>query len=271
MSENDKLFLRALKWACADLSRSVYFPSSLSDSFAGPSIRRPLDEVLSQSADAATKARSVYFFQYPIEGSVIMTVILDRQKDVQRSLPSVIEALVFQRLLYHIIEQYHQRLAAHGRMLTHLMMTQVLVQDPQQRSASSLQRGLGRLQRPRSISLFSFRGLSSLTRTLFGDHPKAMQPKVAVSVEILAETPLISTDTLLLLRKLGANFDWIDNQANNALRVFLHHLSRYRIEYSSPADHFKKHVALKKLSKMFRDPADVSPRTVTAAATRIKP
>ncbi|RYP44188.1 hypothetical protein DL768_009336 [Monosporascus sp. mg162] len=260
-SENDKLFLRALKWACADLSRSVYSPSALSDSFPGPSFRRPLHEALSQSADDATKAKSVCFFQYPIEGFVIMTMILDSQKEVQRNLPFVVESLVFQRLLYHITEQYHQHLAVHGRMLTHLTMMQVLVQDRRQRSASSLRRGLGRLQRPRSISSFSFRGLSNLTRTLFGDHTRAMQPKLAVSVELLAETPLISTDTLLLLRKLGANFDWIDNRANNALAVFLHHLPRSGIEHSSPADHFKELAALRKLSKVFRDPADVSPHT----------
>ncbi|RYP05184.1 hypothetical protein DL765_009919 [Monosporascus sp. GIB2] len=60
-----------------------------------------------------------------------------------------------------------------------------------------LRGGLGRLQRPRSVSAFSLTGLASLTRALFGDHTKALQPKPAVSVELLAETPLISTDTLL--------------------------------------------------------------------------
>ncbi|RYO87774.1 hypothetical protein DL762_004064 [Monosporascus cannonballus] len=113
-----------------------------------------------------------------------------------------------------------------------------------------------------SVSTFSLTGFASLIRTLFGDHTKALQPKLAVSVELLAETPLISTDTLLLMRKLGANFDWIDNQANSALAVFLHHLSRYQIEYSSAAHHFEKLVALIKPSKVFRDPADASPCTV---------
>ncbi|RYP75945.1 hypothetical protein DL769_003711 [Monosporascus sp. CRB-8-3] len=238
LSENDELFLRALKWACTDLRRSVYSPISLSDSSAGPSIRLPPDESLYQNAHAATKAEWVYIFQYPIEGFIIITMILDSQKD------------------------YHQHLAAYGRMPTHLMMTQAAAQDPQKRGASPPRRDLGRLQQPPRISSsFLFRPLASLTRILFGDHPKALQPKLAVGVELLAKAPLISTDTLLLMRKLGANFEWIDNQANSALAVFLHYLFRYRIEYSSPADHSKMLVALTNVSKVFRDPADVSPRT----------
>lgn len=253
-TSRDKLLIQAIEWACSDLIRSAHCADSLSTSSLakGPVTLAPLEEVLTKTANEALGSVSNVYYEYPMEGFIIMTVILDTLAKSDPKLRPTLEQTVFQRLLFHIVEQFYSHLKDHGPVTTHILMSQLLIQDSAKRD-----RPPGSKERKGS----SFRNLAGLTRVIFGDR-KALILKLSIGIELLATTPLFARETLSLFKKLGPLFDWIEVKSGHAVAVFLHYLYRYKVEGKSPKSHFQQLGTHPKLGKVFLDPSDVSARTV---------
>jgi hypothetical protein len=249
----DQLLLRAIEWACLDLSQSIQVPSSLvvPPCTQGNTNLAPLDKILTQSADDTLRSVSYTYLQYPMEGFIVMTMVLDILKKSKPKLRLAVETTVFERLLFHVVEQFHKHLADHGPILTHILMSQLLVQDSAKRD---------RLHGSRERQNASFRTLAGLTRAIFGDR-KALTPKLSIGLDLLTTTPLLTADTMALLKKLGPIFDSIEIKSGHAIAVVLHYLYRFKVDEKSPTEHFARLVTHPKLENIFRDPSDISART----------
>jgi hypothetical protein len=77
-----------------------------------------------------------YYYQYPADGFIVMTKILDDLGKIKPQLRLTVKKSVFQRLLFHITEQFDKYLAEEGQILTHLMMSQLLVLENARRPIS---------------------------------------------------------------------------------------------------------------------------------------
>jgi hypothetical protein len=251
-SSRDQQLLHAIEWVCLDLARSVQCVESLSISDGGQGLGSglsPLDEVLVHSAEETLASVSNAYFQYPMEGFVVMTMILDTlQKSKQKpkqNLGQVLQNTVFLRLLFHIVDRFHGQLKEQGPIVTHIFMSEMLIQDK---------------AKGKEKKLASFRGLAGLTRNIFGDR-KALTPKLSIGLDLLARTPLVTSETIGLFKKLGSLFDWVEVKSGHALAVFIHYMYRYKVEGKTPEDHFAELLTHIKLARIFFDPSDISART----------
>ncbi|KAH0542523.1 hypothetical protein FGG08_003119 [Glutinoglossum americanum] len=262
-AQNNRTSLSAIEWACADLVRSVPCPNTLSSTFSAegtPTILEPLDKVLAQTSDDALRLVSSYYFQYPIEGFLAMTVALKSDK-TSPHLGLVAKKTVFQRLLFHITERFHDHLEDKGAVVTHIMMSELLIQDNPKREKSPW---------PLDRSRPSFRSFTGLTRSLFGDR-KTLTPKLSIGLELLTDTPLLGASTLSIFKKLGPLFSWIEVKSGHAIAIFLHYLYRYKVESGSAVEHFTQLANDSMLKKVFLDPTDISARTAEKLVDSLPP
>jgi hypothetical protein len=260
---NTHLLLQAIEWACRDLVCSVQCLSTLSSSFSAegnPVVLEPLGEVLAKTSNDSLRLASTYYFQYPVEGFTIMTMALDGNR-AGPQFSSTAKMTVFPRLLFHITEQFHQHLEDQGSVITHITMSQLLIQGSP-----------GRDRSPWAVDQkkTSFRSITGLTRSLFGDR-KTLTSRLSIGLELLTDTPLLKTSTLNTFRTLGSLFSWIEVKCVHAIAIFLHYLYRYKVETKSPLDHFIRLARNPTLEKVFLGPTDISARAAEKLVEALPP
>jgi hypothetical protein len=251
---NGQQLLGALKWARRDLARSIKCPTTLSPSLAkegSPKVLKPLCDILMQTSEEALRPYPSYYYQYPIEGFIVMTRIMD---DIQHTKPQVrltVKKTVFQRFLFHLTEQFHNHLAIEGPIITHLLMTQLTILDDPKGDGSP---------RPLAEKKTSFRTLAGLTRSIFGDR-KSLTMKLSIGLDVVARTPLLDPTTIEIFRKLGPLFEWVETKSGHAMAIFLNYLFRYEMkDPKSAMERFTQLARIRTMAKVFLDPSEINAR-----------
>ena len=251
--ENHKLLASALRWVCRDIVQAVQCQDPLTWSLSkgsGPPISRPLNDVLIKSSEEAIHAISTSYFQYPIEGFVVMTKLLTEMEPVGPQIRKTAKKAVFQMLLFHVTERFDKQIDVKGRIIVHMEMVRLL----------SLEHG--RKDRtpalPGRRQFSSFNGIAGLTRSLFGDR-KSLRDRLAVSIDDLVAASLLERDFLKAFRKLGSLFDWVESQSGHAVAIFLHYLYRTNTDsWASSEAHFLKLAKTPALAPVFLEPSEIS-------------
>ncbi|KEF52857.1 uncharacterized protein A1O9_11274 [Exophiala aquamarina CBS 119918] len=179
---NGQQLLGALKWARRDLAQSVTCVTTLSPALATDGcveVRSKLCDSLMQASKDALRSDTGCYYQYPIEGFVVMTRIMDGLQQTKPQVRLTIKKTVFQRFLFHITEQFHNHLATEGPIITHLLMSQLTILGDMKRDGSP---------RPVAEKKTSFRTLAGLTKNLFGDRKsltrrQSLKPLSSVNID----------------------------------------------------------------------------------------
>ena len=117
--ERDDIAKKALHWAASLLATSISMPSTVSTNFMADQTNKQgyiaLRTVLSNNLETLSRP-SPPILQYPIVGFVVLIrCMIDLKLDPSTVL---LKKAVFQRILYHIAEKYHDSLRTNGRGAT---------------------------------------------------------------------------------------------------------------------------------------------------------
>ena len=259
----DKLLCNALRWACRDLVQSIHCQDPLTWSLSqngSPPALNPLSEVLTKSSEEAVHSVSADYFQYPIEGFIVMTELVNELASTQPRLQKVAQKAVFQRLLFHITEQFDKEVEAQGRVLTHLTMTRLLTLEQGRRDKT-----LGGRQ------FSSFRGIAGLTRNLFGDR-KSLRDRLSINFEELAAESLLDRDFLTAFKKLGPLADSLEAQSGHAIAIFVHYLYRYKTgPWTSSDEHYMDIAKTPALAPVLLEPSEISAGKAERLIAKLQP
>jgi hypothetical protein len=134
---------------------------------------------------------------------------------------------VFQRILYHVVEKYHECLVASGREMT-VKSFHSLVWSPESHSEAT----------PSSDDTFDI----------------ISAPLLSVSVSSLTDIHLLSVKDRELLQKLGLWFVYVEDKCSSAIAVFLHILCREDWAGSKPMEIFDRIRAQELFRSVFEAP-----------------
>jgi hypothetical protein len=224
---------RAFHWAASLLSTLISVPSTLSGTFNMGQLSLqdniPLRHVLSNSLDALSKP-SPPLLRYPLGGFVVMIqCMINLGLDPSTVL---LKNAVFQRLLYHIVEKYHECLVANGREIT-IKSFRSLTWSPE--SQSEAVESLG----------------TPLSDDTFDIIPV---PLLAVPISVLTEIHILSVKDREFLQKLGPLFVHVKDKCSCAIAVFLHILCREAWTGSKPMEIFDRIRAQEAFCSVFEAP-----------------
>jgi hypothetical protein len=250
---SSKLLADAIRWSCQDIMSSFMCPDPLTWSLtneSGHSSLKPLKDVLRKSLEEAVRATLLTHFHYPVEGFVVMTKLLNLMEQTQPQIRKMAKTAVFQRLLFHITEQYDQQINTHGRVLVHVAMARLLIAER------------GRKERTGSVlgerQFSSFRGITGLTKNLFGDR-RSLRDKLAVTFDDLVAACLLDRSFLTAFKKLGSLCDWVESQSAHAMAIFVHYLYRHNTDPWTSSDAHYLHLAKTPvLAAVFLEPSEIS-------------
>jgi len=207
----------ALHWAASLLSSSISIPSTLNTTFNTGQLstgeKVPLRQFLSDSLDAISKPGPT-LLQYPLGGFVVMIqCMIDLGLD---SSTVLLKNVVFQRILYHIVEKYHESLTVNGRETTikgfhNLTWSHGLQSEPLET--------LGGASSDDTFDIISV-------------------PLLSLPISSLTDVHLLSVREGDLLRKLGPLFEHVKDKYSSALAMFLHILCREAWADSNPMEIF---------------------------------
>lgn len=252
--KDSKLLTDALRWCCRDVLSSVSCPDPLTWSLtSGSTIQgtKPLQDVLTKSLEDAVRATSASYFQYPVEGFVVATKLLSQTESNPTQVRNSAKKAVFQRLLFHITEEFDKQLKTQGRIVVHLTMSRLLILERNRKERA------GSVLGDRQFA--SFRGIAGLTRNLLGDR-KTIQERLAITVDDLVAASLLESDFLKAFKKLGPLYDWVESQSGHALAIFLHYLYRYNLTetWTSSDAHYMSLAKTPVLAPVFLEPSEIS-------------
>ena len=251
-NKSSRLLADALLWSCRNIILSIPCPSDMTWSLNRSSDMpdsKPLKQVLIKSCEDAVRATSVSYFHYPIEGFVVATRLLNQIEQRQPQIQNTAKKAVFQRLLFHITEQYDKQINKYGRILVHVTMARLLILERNRRSRGGSILGEKQL---------SFRGIAGLTRNIFGDR-KSLRDKLAISFDDLIAASLLETDFLKAFKKLGSLYDWVESASGHAVAIFVHYLYRYNTaSWESSDAHYLDLATTPTLAPVFLEPSEIS-------------
>ncbi|RYP74482.1 hypothetical protein DL771_002956 [Monosporascus sp. 5C6A] len=213
--EDKRLFRECAQWTIRHVAQTVEMPATLSAAFeAGKEAEKTtLAKILSREHFASVGAIEnvdLLLLRYPIPGFMVLLRLLSLLY-VQ---PDQIQTLLFQRVLFHVMEQITAR------------------------------RMSGELQLPIDEIL----GLNNGGQTANTANDGNQVGKVSIPIAELVSYGLLDLDSLNTLRN-QAEFGAVESQSGPAMAVFLHHLLRYGQVYPTPTGCFnalKVSTAMKK-------------------------
>jgi hypothetical protein len=239
----------ALRWVCQGLLYSIQCPDPLTWSLSkngSPPAFKPLSEVLTKCSEEAVRSVSTSYFQYPIEGFVVMTELVN-ELGYTHQLRKIAKKAVFQRLLFHVTEQFDKEVEAQGHVLVHLAMTRLLTLEQGRRDKT-----------PGARQFSSFRGIAGLTRNLFGDR-KLLRDRLSITFEELIAASLLDRNFLTAFKKLGPLADSLEAQSGHAIAIFVHYLYRYKTDsWKSPDEHYMDIAKTPALASVLLEPSEIS-------------
>ncbi|ERF73685.1 hypothetical protein EPUS_00938 [Endocarpon pusillum Z07020] len=194
--------------------------------------------------------RSVYqgnaweaFFRYPLEGFVTLMLALDCMQS-QPDLPHGTENVVWQRFLFALTEQYHEYRGVNGPVLTHVAMTQLIMEvDPRD------------VKQPRPRVGSSMRSFRDLARNMLGD--RRPDSRLFLDLDTLKLSPLLKASDIKIWKRLKDKFEWIDTAAGYAVGAFVHHLARGGTTQTSAQAYFAQLMSQKALQIVFLKPSKI--------------
>jgi hypothetical protein len=223
----------ALHWAASMLSSSISMPSILNTTFntGQLSIERkvPLRQSLSDSLDAISKP-SPTLLQYPLGGFV---VVIQCMIDLGLDSSTVrLKNAVFQRILYHIVEKYHESLTVNGREATIKGFYNLTWSHELQGEVAET---LGSASLDNTFDIISV-------------------PRFSIPTSSLTDIQLLSVRDADLLQKLGPWFEHVKDKFSFALAVFLHILCKEAAADSRPMEIFDAIRAKEAFRLVFKAP-----------------
>jgi hypothetical protein len=212
---------KALHWAASLLSTLISVPSTLGATFNIGQLslqgNMHLRQVLSNSLDALSKP-SPPLLRYPLGGFVVMIqCMIDLGLGLDPS-TALLKNAVFQRILYHIVEKYHECLIANGREIT-IKGFRSLIWNPESQSEA-----VESLGTPLSDDTFDIISV----------------PLLSVPISSLTDIHLLSVKDREFLQKLGPLFVHVKDKCSCAIAVFLHILCREVWAGSRPMEIFDR-------------------------------
>ena len=229
----------ALHWAASLLATSISIPLTLSTTFmTGQLYERgniPLRQALSNSLDALSRP-SPPLIQYPLGGFVVLIrCMIDLNLDRSTIL---LKKAVFQRILYHITENYHDSLAKNGRGPTIKCFRSLTWSSEAQSEVEAVQT----LGSPFSDETFDI----------------ISAPHLFIPIASLTANHLLSTEDVESLQKLGVLFEHVKDTCSSALAVFLHILCREQASVdSTPVNIFDRIRAQEAFRPVFETPQSI--------------
>jgi hypothetical protein len=224
---------RALHWAASLLSTLISVPSTLSATFNMGQLslggNMHLRQVLSNSLDVLSKP-SPPLLRYPLGGFVVMIQCMTDLGFDPRTV--LLKNAVFQRILYHIVEKYHESLIANGREIT-IKSFHSLTWSPESQSEA-----VASLGTPLSDDTFDIISV----------------PLLSVPVSFLTDLDLLSVKDMEFLQKLGLLFVHVKDKCSFAIAVFLHILCREAWASSKPMEIFDRIRAQDAFCSVFEAP-----------------
>jgi hypothetical protein len=231
--DSEDIEKRALHWAASLLSTLISVSSTPSATFNMGQLsvqgNMQLRQVLSNSLDALSKP-SPTLLRYPLGGFIVMIqCMIDLRLDLSTVL---LKNAVFQRILYHIVEKYHECLIANGREVT-IKSFRSLTWSPESQSEA-----VDSLGTPLSDDTFDILSV----------------PRLSVPISTLTGINLFFVKDGEILQKLGPLFIHVNDKCSCAIAVFLHILCREAWADSKPMEIFDRIRAQEAFCSVFEVP-----------------
>jgi hypothetical protein len=245
-ASNTDLLDRALRWTASELSQNLFISPCLSSTFSGSTLRArksddnltlPLPVALSQSIHKINEPLPE-LLRYPVGGFVVMILAID---DLELELgPQVREQAVFQRLLFHLTEQYYELLVSD--------------KDAAIKSAQAI-----------FMCIQSTRAAPAPAQAP-ADPENIPSPCPEFTIDALMKTNLLSLEDLDTFHSLGPLFAFVEEKCLWAVLAYLHflvHATVIRVD-SGPMECFDRVRNLAGLKDVFRQPEKVNDQFVAA-------
>jgi len=224
LEEDKRLFREAAQWTIRNLAQTIEVPLTLSAAFETGKYapNTTLAKVLSTENFAnpgAIENVDLLLLRYPIPGFMVLLRLLSLlyvQSDQ-------IQTLLFQRVLFHVMEQY------------------------------TVRRMSGEPQLPMEIL-----GSNIHSQTVNAANTGNKVGKVSIPIADLVSYDLLDLDNLNALRN-QAEFGAVESQGGPAMAVFLHHLLRYGQVYPTAVGCFNALKVSAVMKKVILTPLAIGP------------
>ncbi|KAH8900298.1 hypothetical protein GQ53DRAFT_836222 [Thozetella sp. PMI_491] len=249
------IFRQALEWECSMLQSEITLENCMNPPTQSLGTGVMHEAVVRSFRDSlnAKHPELPLLLQYPLDGFIVANAILSNSRHKTLLSGEKRKTVVLLRFLYHITETYCAFEAASNPASLHGAKALLLsVDNPQ---------GPRSLFKWDSLRKLSVRNIHEVMGFL-GSMITQFEFRMAISAKDLAETPFLSAESLRDFRRLGVLFSGVENQAGQAISVFVHHLLRSDVVDSTPQDRFRKLRDLPTVAQALGDPEGLSMRMV---------
>ncbi|KAF2726634.1 hypothetical protein EJ04DRAFT_582559 [Polyplosphaeria fusca] len=229
-SNENTTTIRAVRWACKNLLRSIKVcrntatvPLGESPGPSNESPSAPLEEIIPWLVRETPRGDTT-LLSYPLDGFLIL-ILSAKDIDHENCGRALLRCVIWLRLAYHMAEEHYNA-----------------IRDNKDSAISNL------------IQLLHFEDSEANPK---GPDQKVLLKRSAVTLASLKGTPLLSSDDWETFGRMGTLFTQLTSRCEPATAVYLHYLLRCSSKYHSAMECFKAVRNVKALRKVFVSPEEV--------------